>query len=81
MIGIGILGSVTDVATFLAVLIGVHRIRESVETLAAGVVAVAREHRRVDDDRLQAELEVDDVDVAALQHPVRDGGDGGGSHE
>lgn len=73
-------GSPADVATLLVVLSGYARLRSRVEGAFAGLVALARGDDSVDDDRLQDELDVDDVQVRA----VTDGGprgDGGGARE
>jgi len=74
MIDVGWLGSPIDVATFVAVLLMfVYELRPRSETLAAAVVALGREHLRVDAARLQSELDVDDEDVDAVRATIVDG--------
>jgi hypothetical protein len=81
LIDVGWLGSPVDVATFVVVLaMLVFRLRPRVETVAAAVVALAERRDDVDDDRLRADLEVDDRDVDALRTRIvyrdREGSDG-----
>lgn len=74
--GVGWVGSVTDLATFVLVLvILIGRLRPRIETVAAGVVALAERRDDVDDDRLRDELDVDDSAVEAIRPRVvyRDG--------
>lgn len=66
-IDIGWLGSPIDVATFALV---AFVLRSRLSTIAAGVVALAREHQAVDDDRLQDELDVDDEQVDSIQTTI-----------
>lgn len=71
MIDPGVVGSPTDVATLLVVLWLVRGpIQGRIDQLGAGVVALARRRDDVDDERLQAELEVDDRDVDAIARDV-----------
>jgi len=63
---LGAVGSPADVGTLLVVLWAAHGLKAKLSTVAAGLVAVARPQDDVDDDRLQAELDVDDRDVASL---------------
>lgn len=74
--GIGSVGSPVDVATFILVLvILVLRFRPRIATIAAAVVALAEGREDVDDDRLRADLPVDDDEVAALRtRVITDGG-------
>jgi len=72
-IDIGWLGSPIDIATFLLVAIV---LRSRLSTMAAGVVALAREHQAVDDDRLQEELDVDDDTVESIRTTIICGGEG-----
>lgn len=81
MIDVGVVGSPVDVATLIVVLAElVYRLRPRVETVAAGVVALAEGRDDVDDDRLADELDVADREVEALRprvvHP--DGGNDDG---
>lgn len=76
----GWLGSPVDVATFLVVVVMfAYDLRPRVRTLAAAVVALARRTDDVDDDRLVAELDVDDREVAALETTIvrKEGSDDG----
>lgn len=66
-IDIGAVGSVTDIATFILV---AFTLRSRLSTMAAGLVALAREHQAVDDDRLQDELDVDDEAVDAVRTTI-----------
>lgn len=59
-------GSLADLGTLVVIAYYGHQMREDVANLAAGVVALARPRGDVDDERLQAELEVDDRDVASI---------------
>jgi hypothetical protein len=69
--GVGWVGSVTDLATFVVVLvILIGRLRPRIETVAAGVVALAERRDDVDDDRLRDELDVDDSAVEAIRPRV-----------
>jgi hypothetical protein len=85
-IDVGWLGSPIDVATFVVVLVTLgYEIRPRVDTLAAAVVALARQDHRVDDERLVSVLNVDEDDVASIEttvvsKPTRwtDGADDGG---
>lgn len=71
MIDVGWLGSPVDVATFVVVLAELmFRLRPRVETVAAGVVALAERRDDVDDDRLRDELDVDDREVDALRTTI-----------
>jgi hypothetical protein len=76
----GWLGSPVDVATFFVVVtLFAYELRPRVRTLAAAVVALARRTDDVDDDRLVAELDVDEKEVAALETTIvrkDEGGDG-----
>jgi hypothetical protein len=76
----GWLGSPVDVATFVVVVtLFAYELRPRVRTLAAAVVALARRTDDVDDDRLVAELDVDETEVAALETTIvrkDEGGDG-----
>lgn len=76
MVDVGAVGSPTDVATFFAVLY-LYRgvIRDQIEVTAAGVVALAEGDADVDEDRLRADLPVDDDRVASIRQAVRDRGD------
>jgi hypothetical protein len=77
MIGPGVVGSPTDVATFVAVLaLLVFRLRPRVATVAAAVVALAETRDDVDDDRLRDELDVDPEEVESLRPRIvrTDGG-------
>ncbi|MFC7226319.1 hypothetical protein N0B31_02805 [Salinirubellus salinus] len=81
-VDVGWLGSPVDVGTFVVVVtMFVYELRPRTRKLAAAVVALAREHLRVDADRLQDELDVDESEVKAVRATiVRDGReDGGGS--
>ena len=72
------IGSLADLATFVVVLVLLlGRLRPRVSTIAAAVVALASRRDDVDDDRLRAELEVDERDVESLRTTVvrADGGD------
>jgi len=70
-VGVGAVGSVVDLATFVLVLVLlVLRFRPRIATIAAAVVALAERRDDVDDDRLRAELPVDDDEVAALRPRV-----------
>lgn len=68
LVDIGAVGSPTDVATFVLVLVMlVLKFRPRIETLAAAVVALAERRDDVDDDRLRDELDVADREVEALR--------------
>lgn len=68
---IGPVGSITDVVTLLVVTIHLGvTVRSQISTLAAAVVALARQHQDVDDDRLQSDLDVDDRDVEAVETTI-----------
>ncbi len=76
LVDVGWLGSPVDVATFVIVLtMLVFRLRPRLETVAAGLVALAECRDDVDDDRLRDELDVDDSAVESLRPRVvyRDG--------
>lgn len=76
LIDVGWLGSPVDVATFIVVVtMLLFRLRPRIETVAAGVVALAECRDDVDDDRLRDELDVDDTAVESLRPRVvyRDG--------
>jgi len=76
MLEVGAIGSPVDVATLAVVLVMlVYDLRPRLEVVGAGLVALARGRDDVDDDRLQAELEVDDRDVEELVRCATDGGD------
>jgi len=75
-VDVGWLGSPVDVGTFIVVLtMLVFRLRPRIETVAAGLVALAERRDDVDDDRLRDELDVDDSAVESLRPRVvyRDG--------
>lgn len=73
---VGAIGSPVDVATFVVVVLTyIHEIRPRVEKVAVAVVALAERSPHVDDDRLAAELEVDDRDVDALRPTIVEQGD------
>ena len=77
-VDVGWLGSPVDVGTFVVVVtMFVYELRPRSRKLAAAVVALAREHLRVDDSRLQEELDVDDRDVESLRTTIvsTDGGE------
>jgi len=75
MIEIGAIGSPIDAATFVAVLVMLrYEIRADLGTLAAAVVALAREHRGVDHEQLRSELEVAEHEVDAVRPTILDGG-------
>jgi len=59
------IGSMTDVVTLAVVLRFLARLRDRVDGVAAGVVALARPGR-VREDQLQRELDVEDRDVEAV---------------
>lgn len=67
LLDVGWLGSVTDVATFVAVVVGVHRMQQRLDYAAAGVVALARAADGVRGDLLARDLDVDDSDVRAVR--------------
>jgi hypothetical protein len=71
-IDIGWLGSPIDVATFVLVAV---ILKSRLSTMAAGVVALAREHQGVDDDQLQEELDVDDDTVESIRTTIVCGGE------
>jgi hypothetical protein len=76
LVDVGWLGSPVDVGTFVVVLtMLVFRLRPRLETVAAGLVALAERRDDVDDDRLRDELDVDDSAVESLRPRVvyRDG--------
>jgi len=76
LVDVGWLGSPVDVGTFIVVLtMLVFRLRPRIETVAAGLVALAERRDDVDDDRLRSELDVDDSAVESLRPRVvyRDG--------
>lgn len=71
----GWLGSPVDVGTFVVVIaMYLNDLRPTQQQLAAAVVALARREDRVDDERLQSELEVEDRDVQALETTIIYGG-------
>lgn len=73
ILGPGGVGSVVDVATFVLVVVQLGIVtRGRVDSLAASVVALARGRDDVDEDRIQADLEVADRDVDQY---LTDGGD------
>lgn len=67
LLDVGWLGSPVDVATFVVVLVGMHRIQRRVRRAAAGVVALARAVDGVRGDLLARDLDVDDADVRAVR--------------
>lgn len=77
LLDLGAVGSPVDVATFVLVLglIG-YEVRPRQATLAAAVVALARQVRPVDHEHLQAELDVPDREIEQLEPTViaADGG-------
>lgn len=76
---VGLIGSPVDVATFMLVLVTfVYEVSPRQDTLAAAVVALAEEHRAVDDERLRSELEVDERDINAVRPTIADGDDNAG---
>jgi hypothetical protein len=65
------IGSLADLATFVLVLVLVlGRLRPRVATIAAAVVALASRRDDVDDDRLRAELDVEERDVESLRTTI-----------
>jgi hypothetical protein len=73
MIDVGWLGSPIDVATFVVVLVAlVYDVRPDVANIAAATVALAKEEDGVDGDRVAADLDVDDRDVAQYQRASDD---------
>lgn len=67
----GWLGSPLDAATFVVVItMFVYELRPRQQTVAAAVVALAEGRKDVDDDRLRAELGVDDRDVDELRPTI-----------
>jgi hypothetical protein len=67
-IGVGAVGSLVDLATFVVVvLLLVVQLRPRIATIAAAVVALAERRDDVDDDRLRDELDVDDREVASIR--------------
>ncbi|MFC7131661.1 MULTISPECIES: hypothetical protein [Salinibaculum] len=75
MLDPGLVGSPADLATLGVVLYSVrHEIQPRIETLAAGVVALAEQEQTVDDDTLQDELEVSPEAVEALRPVIVCGG-------
>ena len=70
-IDISAVGSPIDVATFIFVLATfVYELRPRSKKQAAAVVGLARQHREVDDDRLQDELDVDEDAVEAIRTTI-----------
>jgi hypothetical protein len=67
MIGVSGIGSVVDVATLFLVAFEIYRHRQKDEDAYAGLVAVAEHVPPALDDRLQADLDVDDRDIEAYQ--------------
>lgn len=67
MIGVSGIGSVVDVATLVVVLTELLRRYHVDERAYAGIVAVAEGAEGVYDDRLQADLDVDDELVDAYR--------------
>jgi len=64
-------GSLTDLATLVVVLVHLGlRIRPRLATVAAAVVALASERQDVDDDRLRAELDVEEREVESLRTTI-----------
>lgn len=80
MIELGAVGSPIDAASFvLLVVLFRYELSTDMDTLGAGVVALAERDPMVLDDRLASELEVDQRDVDAVLAP--DGGTNGGESE
>jgi len=64
-------GSLTDLATLVVVLVHLGlRVRPRLATIGAAVVALAAEHKDVDDDRLRSELDVDEREVESLRTTI-----------
>lgn len=77
MLDLGMVGSPADVATLVVVLVLYRgRLQPAVGTLSAAVVALANNHRDVDHERLQADLDVSDVELNAVRPTVPDGAGG-----
>jgi len=75
MLDPGVIGSPADVGTFVLVLYGLkNEIRSRMNTLAAGIVALAASEPTVDEDRLKSELDVEDDDIDAVRPRVYCGG-------
>jgi len=71
MIGPGVVGSPTDVATlFVVVVTLLYEVRPTQDTLAAAVVALARRQPGVDDEGLQDDLDVDERSVDAVEQEI-----------
>jgi hypothetical protein len=69
--GVSQVGSLADLGTFVLVVYALrHEIRPHLNTMAAGLVALARNDAGVDDDRLQDELDVDESEVEAVQPTI-----------
>jgi hypothetical protein len=77
IIGIGSVGSAVDVATLIVVLVGFGaRLRPRLETVSAGLIALAQREPGVDDARLADELDVDQRQVRAMETKIIEtGGD------
>lgn len=76
VLDVGWLGSVTDVATLVVVLVSLrYELRPKVETIGAAVVALAEKRRDVDHQHLRAELGIDDVDVDQVRPTIVCGGE------
>ena len=67
MMGVSSIGSVIDLATLAIVLTGELHRRRYTERAFAGLVAAAEEVEDVLDDRLQADLDVEDRDIEAYK--------------
>lgn len=65
MLDVGAVGSPVDVATLVVVVVQLGIvIRSRVDDLSAATVALARGRDDIDDERIQADLDVADRDVA-----------------
>lgn len=71
-IDVGWLGSVTDVATLLYVVLAVkYQLKPLLETTSAALVALAENDETVDHESLQSDLDIEDRHVAAFKLPKR----------
>ena len=75
MMELGAIGSPIDAASFvLLVVLFRYELSADLDSLAAAVVALAREHRGVDHEQLRADLDVPEHEIDAIRPTILDGG-------